>query len=52
MDLKTEPEKVVVKRCPLSGISCAECGYKSVLDRADCFIVELINALQGGPLEG
>jgi len=46
VDLKTEPEKVVVKRCPLSGISCAECGYKSVLGHTDCFIVELITVLR------
>jgi hypothetical protein len=29
-----------VKKCPLSGIKCEECGY------GECFLVELIDALK------
>lgn len=37
--------EVKMKMCPLSGISCADCGYKSVLGHYDCFIEELITVL-------
>jgi hypothetical protein len=40
MRLKGERGEAGVKKCPLSGIKCEECGY------GECFLVELINALK------
>jgi len=46
-DQKTEPEKVEVRRCPLSGISCAECGYEAIVSGyPDCFLQDLVRAIQ------
>lgn len=32
-------------KCPLSGISCDDCGYREISPR-DCFLVDLIDALE------
>jgi len=44
-DLKTEPEKVVVMRCPLSGIPCSECGYGEWSETYACFLREIVSAI-------
>ena len=37
-----------VKLCPISGISCADCGYGKLSDVTyNCFLAHLIDVLEG-----